>query len=79
VNGSPPTGFQRWLHRRWGVLRFVVPATSTLALVLGGWILFDHQPAQALGALISGAVIASSFSSFHGTVRYVEKYDRSLP
>ena len=79
MNGPPPTGFRRWLHRRWGIVRVVVVATSALALVLGGWILFDHQPAQAFGALISGAVIASSFSSFHGAVGYVEKYDRTPP
>jgi len=53
--------------------------TSALALVLGVWILFDHQPAQAFGVLISGAVIASSFFSFRGAVDYVEKYDRTLP
>jgi hypothetical protein len=72
-------GFGRWLHRRWGIVRVIVPVTSVLALVLGVWILFDHQPAQAFGALISGAVIASSFFSFRGTVDDGEKYDRTLP
>ena len=47
--------------------------------MLGVGILFDHQPAQAFGVLISGAVIASSFFSFRGAVDYVEKYDRTLP
>jgi hypothetical protein len=79
MKGPPPTGLQRWLHRRWGIVRVVVPVTSALALVLGVWILFDHQPAQAFGVLISGAVIASSFFSFRGAVGYVEKYDRTPP
>ena len=79
MNGPPPTGLQRWLHRRWGIVRVVVPVTSVLALMLGVGILFDHQPARAFGVLISGAVVASSFFSFRGAVDYVEKYDRTLP
>ena len=77
MKGSPPTGFQRWLHRRWGILRVVVPVTSTLALVLGGWILFDHQPAGPWRADQRSRHRQQLLQfSRHGQVR--RRYDRSL-
>ncbi len=72
-----PTPLQRWVHRRWGVLRIVIPLTSALAIAFAVWFLIANQPGQVIGLLISGAVIGATFFSFRGTVRYVDKYDQT--
>lgn len=53
-----------------------MPIISALALGFGIWMVFAQQPRQAIGVLISGAVIIGSFFSFRSTAGWVDDYDQ---
>ena len=77
MNAPPPTALQRWIHRQWRILRVGMPILSALAPGFGIWMVVAQQPRQAIGVLISGAVIIGSFFSFRSTAGWVDDYDQS--